>query len=204
MSTTPTSPPTTRPTPTRRRTTLTAAGPVCAVASAGYSTGRVLLSGLSSEQFHTALATATECLIADLADTAVAVMRPALCTVTRLPRWALSITSAGYAFIIQAWVCGTLILELANRLPAEEYDQIRQRQHLLVRLFEASTGLACVVSFIALAIAGWRRRAMSRACILFILAGSASLLGALPPAGFAVGLARAWTARSAASTTKEH
>jgi hypothetical protein len=131
---------------------------------------------------------------------------PGLATVTRLPRWALSIAAAGYPFIaIQAWVYGTVIPELANRPPANEYEQIGQHPQFLLQLFEVSTGLACVVSFTALAIVGWRRRAMSRgACVLFILAGLASLLGPFPPVGLLAGLALAWTVRSAASTTQQH
>jgi hypothetical protein len=98
-----------------------------------------------------------------------------------------------------------LIPELANRLPADEYEQVGQHPHFLFLVFEVSTGLVCVVSFAALAVVGWRRRAMSRgACVLFILAGLASLLGPFPPVGLLAGLALAWTVRSAASTTRQH
>ncbi len=206
MTTSTASPPATGQTLTSTRTALTAAGLVGALGSVGYIAGRVLLSGLSGEQFQTAPVTVTECLLAGLAYIAVAVMLPGLATVTRLPRWALSIAAAGYAFIaIQAWVYGTLVPELANRLPANEYEQIGQHPQFHFLLFEVSTGLVCVVSFTALAIVGWRRRAMSRgACVLFILAGVASLLGPFPPVGLLAGLALAWTVRSAASTTQQH
>lgn len=52
--------------------------------------------------------------------------------------------------------------------------------------------------FTALAVTGWRRRAIPRgACVLLVIAGVASLMGPFPPVGFLGGLALAWTARSA-------
>jgi hypothetical protein len=197
-------PPATGNTTSGTRTALTAAGLVGALGSAGYIAGRFLLSGFTSQQTQTAPVTVTECLLTGLAYIAVAVMLPGLATVTRLPRWVLSLAAAGYAYIaIQAWVYGTLNPELASRLPAAEYEQIGQHPHFYFQLFELSTGVACVVSFIALAVVGWRRRAMSRgACVLFVLAGLASLLGPFPPVGLLAGLALAWTVRSAAPASQ--
>jgi hypothetical protein len=198
------SPPETGNTTSGTRTAVTAAGLVGALGSAGYIAGLFLLSGFTGPQAQTAPITVTECLLTGLAYIAVAVMLPGLATVTRLPRWALSIAAAGYAFIaLQAWVYGTVIPELASRVPAEQWEQIGQHPHFFLQLFELSTGLVCVVTFIALAVVGWRRRAMSRgACVLFVLAGLASLLGPFPPVGLLAGLALAWTVRSAAPATQ--
>jgi predicted branched-subunit amino acid permease len=65
-------------------------------------------------------------------------------------------------------------------------------------LFWAPKILLGLVGFLALAIAGWRRRAISRgACVLLVLTAVVSLLPPYPPTGILAGLAIAWAARSA-------
>ena len=200
MSAVTTSPPTTRSAGTR--TALTAASLVGALASAGYIAGLFLLSGLSTAEAQSAPLTITECLLAGLAYVVVAVTLPGLAGATRLPRWALSVAAVGCAFIaIQAWSYGTFGADLANRLPSEQFEQLSKDVTFLFQLMFVPMGLICLVGFVALAVVGWRWRAMSRgACVLFVLAGLVSLLGPFPPVGLLAGLAVAWTARSAQPT----
>ncbi|NUT38179.1 MAG: hypothetical protein HOV79_34450 [Hamadaea sp.] len=184
------------------RTAVTASALVGALGSAGYIAGLFLLSGASDAEAQRAPITIVECMIAGLAYVAVAVSLPGLAGVTRLPRWALSLAAAACAFIaVQAWGFGTLIANLATVLPPDVFASVGT-ETLLMNLFLLPSMLLSLAGFVALAVVGWRRRAMSRgACVLLIVAGLAALLGPFPPVGLLAGFALAWTARSAAAAS---
>jgi hypothetical protein len=182
-----------------QRTAVVAAALVAALACAGYIAGLFLLSGMSNAEAQRAPITVAECLLAGLAYVAVAVTLPHLADGTRLPWWALSFAAAGCAFLaIQAWSLGTTIADLANKLPADQFDSIGKDETLLFLLMLIPVQVLCLISFVTLAVVAWRRKAMSRgASVLLILAGLAALLGPFPPVGLLAGLAIAWAARSA-------
>jgi hypothetical protein len=183
------------------RTAVTAAGLIGALASAGYISGVIFMSDMTVAEAHGAPVTVVECLLAGLAYVVLAVSLTGLAGGTRLPRWALSIAAAGCAFIaIQAWAYGSVVADLAHRIPAADFEALGADPSFLFQLLYRPMGLVSLAGFGALAVLGWRRRAMSRgACVLLALAGLASLLGPFRPVGLLAGLALAWTARSARS-----
>lgn len=180
------------------RTAVTAAGLVGALASAAYISGVIFMTGLTDQEAQRAPITVVECLLTGLAYIALAVSLPSLAPVTRLPRWALTAAAVACAFVaLQAWTLGTAVADAGWKLPAEEFAKLNESS-LLFGLMLHPMGVAAVVGFGALAVTGWRRRAMSRgACVLLAVAALAALMGPFPPAGLLAGLALAWTARSA-------
>jgi len=182
------------------RTAVTAAALIGALGCAGYIAGIFLFSGSTMAESQRAPLHIVECMLAGLAYVALAVTVPQLAEVTKLPRWALSLTAAGCAFIaVQAWTYGTVVANLAKILPESAFEDAG-KESLLMNLFQLPSMLICLVGYISLAIVGWRRKAMPRgASVLLILAGLVALLGPFPPVGLLGGLALAWTARSARS-----
>lgn len=180
------------------RNAITAAGLAGALGSAGFIAGLFLLHGKSNAQMQRAPVTVIECLLAGLAFIALTISLPGLAGATKLPRWVLSTAAVGCAFIaIQAWADGSVIANVANHVSDDEFDRLGQPT-LLLQLITIPMIVACLIGFISLGIIGWRRRAMPRgACVLFILAGLASLTGSFPPIGLLAGLALVWTARTA-------
>lgn len=196
MSTTITHSPAGRVT-TNVRTAVTAAGLVGATGSAAYISGVILLSDLDTADAMSAPLTITACLLAGLAFLALCVSLAGLSGGTRLPRWALSIAAAGCGFIaIQAWAIGSFVADLATKVDNSQFENLGDETPLL-QLMYVPVSAVCLVGFVAVAVVGWRRRAMSRgACVLLALAGIAALLGPFPPVGVLSGVALAWTARS--------
>jgi hypothetical protein len=179
------------------RTTVTAAALAGASASAAGIVGWFLLANLSHAQINQAPTTIVEDLITGAAYIVLAVNLPALADGSRLPRWALYVAGAACASIaITAWTFGTVIANLASTLPDTQFDTLGEPT-LLLQLFYAPMAITGLIGFIALAVVGWRRRAMSRgACVLLALAGVAALLPDFPPVGLLAGTALAWTVRT--------
>jgi hypothetical protein len=181
------------------RNAITAAGLAGALGSAGFIAGLFVLHGESNAQLQRAPVTVIECLLAGLAFIALTISLPGLAGgATKLPRWLLSTAAVGCAFIaIQAWADGSVIANVANHVSDDEFDRLGKPAFLL-QLITIPMIVACLIGFITLGIIGWQRRAMPRgACVLFILAGLASLTGSFPPIGLLAGPALAWTARTA-------
>jgi hypothetical protein len=90
--------------------------------------------------------------------------------------------AAACAFIaIQAWTYGSLVADLAHRIPADDFEALGAQPTLLLQLLYLPMGVVSPVGFGALAILHWRRRAMPRtACAVLAVAGLASLLGPFP------------------------
>jgi hypothetical protein len=178
------------------RTAVAAAGVAGAVASAGVLAGWFLLSDQSQAQVARSPLTVVEYLIAAAAYVALAICLPSL-PACRLPRWMLYAGALACASIaIQAWAFGTIIAHLADQVPSQQFDDLGRPAFLLL-LVRLPLQISGLVAFVALAVVGWRRRAMARgACVLFAVAGLAALIGDFPPAGLLAGLALAWTART--------
>ncbi|WP_433200277.1 hypothetical protein ACQP00_28470 [Dactylosporangium sp. CS-047395] len=126
---------------------------------------------------------------------------PRLAPATRLPGWALQIAAAGCAFIAAgAWTMTMYANHVLVLLTDEQVEQLVNRSGTYLDLFWLPKMVLCVAGFAALAIAGWRRRAISRgACALLGLAAVVSLLPPHPPTGVLAGLALVWAVRSAAA-----
>jgi hypothetical protein len=179
------------------RTAITGAGLAAAVACAANIAGWFLLADLSHAQLDRAPVTIVEALIAGLAFLGLAVSLPGLASSTRLPRWALTLAAVACGFIaIPAWAFGSIVAHLATQLPEAQFDAVGEPTLLLMLLNLPAMALG-LIAFVALAIVGWRNRAMSRgACILLFIAGLVALIPDFPPVGLLAGLAFAWTARS--------
>lgn len=182
------------------RTAVTAAGVVAALACAGYISGFVFMSDLSTAEAVRAPVTVAECLLAGTAYLVIAITLGGLAQVTALPRWTLTLAAAGCGLIaIQAWMYGTIAADLARLLPEQQFEQMPD-QAVLMQLLYLPMGVVCLVGFAALAVVGWRRRALPKGvCALLVVAGLASLLGPFPPVGLLGGLALCWLARAAKS-----
>ena len=180
------------------RTAVIAAGLVGAVASAGYISGVIFSSGMSDAEGQRSPVTVTESLLAGAAYVVLAISLLGLANGTRLPRWPLALSAAACAFVaVQAWTTGTIFAVLASELTETQLDSVDQTSFLF-NLFIYPMGVLCLVGYLALAIVGWRRKAMSRgASVLLVLAGLVALLGPFPPTGLLGALALAWVARSA-------
>ncbi len=179
------------------RRAVTVAGLAGALASAGFIAGLIVLHDRSGAEFARTPVKVIECLVAGLAFIVLAISLSGLAGATGLPSWVLSTVAVGCAFVaIQAWASGSVIANVAHRVPDAEFDRLGESTFLL-QLLTIPMIVACLIGFVALGIIGWRRRSVPRgACVLFILAGVASLTGSFPPIGLFAGLALAWTART--------
>jgi len=183
---------------TGTRTAVTAAGLAGAVACAGAIAGWFTLAGtFQAESSRTPFSIVT-CLITGLAFAVLATTVPGLAAGTRLPRWSLGLASLACTFIvIPAWTFGTVIPHLAGQVTAAQFDALGKADLPLV-LLHLPAQLLGLVGFVALAVVGWRRHAMSRgACVVLVLAGLAALIPDFLPVGLLAGVALAWLARSA-------
>jgi hypothetical protein len=185
------------------RTTVTAAGLAAAVACAGIIAGWFLFADLPQATANLEPVNVVGCLIAGAAFAVLAAVLPGLATTTRLPRVPLTLAALASAFIaIPAWTFGTVVAHLAAHTSPAQFDELG---HVDARLYLLSLPMIVLslAGFVSLAITGWRRRAMSRgACVLLAVAAVATLLGDFAPGGLLAGIALAWTARSARSTTE--
>lgn len=179
------------------RTAVASAGLAGAVGSGAYISGVIVLNDLDMAEAMRAPLTITASLVAGLAFLTLCVTLAGLAGHSALPRWALSIAAAGCGFIaMQAWAYGTFVADAASKLGDTQFERLAETS-VLLELMYRPMGVVCLVGFAAVAIIGWRRRAMSRgACVVLALAGVAALLGPFPPVGLLSGLALAWTARS--------
>jgi len=186
------------------RRAVTAAGLVGAIASAGFIAGLIVLHDRSRSLLETPVIVAV-CLVAGLAFIVLAISLSGLAVTTGLPSWVLSTVAVGCVFVaIQAWADGSVIANVANRVSDAEFDRLGEPTFLL-QLLTIPMIATCLVGFVALGIVGWRRRSLPRgACILFVLAGVASVTGSFPPIGVFAGLALTWVARSACRPEHQH
>ncbi|TDE35704.1 hypothetical protein [Actinomadura sp. 6K520] len=181
--------------PVRRHTTAFPflAGPALIVAG---SLGFIALNGLPPrEAYHhpvnvvaSALA-AVGCLIVSLA---LARWR------TALPQWAVLASAAGVWFAgAVAWGQATIIVAAAVNTDNATFDGLFFASPWVLGGM-APKSILCLVGFLGLAIAGWRRRSVPRsAAVLFALAALLSLGPPFPPGMIVASLAiviTAWTA----------
>lgn len=195
MSTLTTHPSTIRP------TIAAAAGVAGAVGAAGYISTIVLLSDLSAREAIRSPLTVTSNLVVAVAFAVLAATLPSLVTSARLPRWAGVLGAVGCAFVTaNAWGTATLAVHASGLLTDQQFEQTSG----WFTMFQAGQTLPCAVGFLALAVTGWRRRALPRgACLLLGAAGLLNLLPAYPPAAVLAGLALTWLARSSPHTSAQ-
>lgn len=184
------------------RTTVTAAGLAGAIACAGIVAGWFLFADIARASAALEPVTVVGCLIAGAAFAILAVALPGLAATSRLPRVPVTLTALACAFIsVPAWTFGTVVPHLAAHTSPAQFDELGQVDFRLLLLNLPMIALS-LAGFVSLAVTGWRRRAMPRgASVLLVIAAVATFVGDFPPAGILAGVALAWTARSARSTT---
>lgn len=180
------------------RGTVVAAGVAAAIGCAGYISTIFLLSDLTVRDAARAPLTITSSLVVAIAFAVLAAGLPTLVSGLRLPRWAGVVAGAGCALVAaNAWGTGTLAVHAAGLLT----DAQMMQESVWFTLFQAGQSLPCAVGFLALAVAGLRRRAVSRgAGALLLVAGVVSLLPAYPPGALLASLALVWIAGSSRDT----
>jgi hypothetical protein len=175
-----------------------AGGLLGAVGSAAYISSFFLLHGDTGREAVQSPLCVTANMLMTAGFIALALALPGL--TARLPRWALLTSAVGCVFVAAiAWADATSGAHFAAQFTDAQWEKLsngsdgRQIAEFLPKI------LLCGVGFGALAVTGWRRRAISRgACVLLALAALVSLvLMPIPPGALLGGLALAWAARSA-------
>lgn len=177
---------------------VVAAGVAAAIGCAGYISTIFLLSDPTVRDAARAPLTITASLVVAISFAVLAAGLPTLVNGLRLPRWAGVVAGAGCALVAaNAWGTGTLAVPAASLLT----DAQMTHESVWFTLLQAGQSLPCAVGFLALAVAGLRRRAFSRgAGVLLLVAGVVSLLPAYPPGALLAALAVVWIAGSARDT----
>lgn len=187
-------------TATSTRTAVVAGGLVGALGSAAYAASVVVAPDLTVREAATHPLVLTANVVVALAFVALAVTIRGLAELTGLPRWALAVTAAGCAFV------GAVALTQATALPHMvgliSDAEAELSSGYLVLMWLPKIAL-CAVGLAGLAVAGWRRRSLSRGlCVLLAVAGLVSVVPPYPPGALLTGLALAWLARSAPHPTR--
>ncbi|MFI9848159.1 hypothetical protein ACIHFD_64885 [Nonomuraea sp. NPDC051941] len=177
---------------------VVAGGLVGATGAAAYISSFFLLSDLSGrEAVRSPLCVTANVLIA-FGFLAIALALPALGGPLRLPRWGAVTAGLGCAFLAAtAWAMATVGVDFAGRVTDAQWEGPGLAGFLGV----VPKMLLCAVGFVTLAVAGWRRRSVSRgACVLLVLAALvAVLLPSHQPTALLGGLALAWLAKNPGS-----
>ena len=138
-----------------------------------------LNTGIPRESFSSPVST-----VGGVAATAGAVML-ALALVrwrTTLPTWALAGASAALVIVAaNAWFMAIGIRAISDHTSNQEFDRLTHEAPWLFGM-QAPVAVLGLVSYIALAVAGWRQRSLPRASsVLLVLAGLASVWPVYPP-----------------------
>lgn len=182
------------------RTAAVAAALVGAISTAAYISSVIFLPDLDAREGATHPLVQTSGIITTLSFIVLAVTLPSLADISRLPRWALSVAGAGCAFVATcAWTFGPFMGHVSGVLTDAQGEAFQNATSGFLTVFWLPKMICCGIGLLALAIAGWRRRAISRpACVVLVLAAVVSgLLPAYPPGAFLTALALGWVARTA-------
>ncbi len=165
------------------------------LASAAFIAGFALLSDLSFREAARSPYSVAVNVLAALAFGGLAAAIPSLARVVDVPRWTVHVSAAACAGIsAMAWSLATVAPHFTSYVSDEEYLEFSP----WLLLLPAPKMILGLVGFVALAVIGWRRRAIPRgAAVLLVLAGVASLWWAYPPGALLAALAFAWIARTA-------
>jgi glucan phosphoethanolaminetransferase (alkaline phosphatase superfamily) len=188
---------------TATRTAIVAAALVAAISMAAYISMVIFMPDISNKDAATHPLVQTSEILAGLSFVVLAVALPSLAEFSKLPRWALYVAAAGCACVAtNAWTYGLFMGHVVGLFTDAQAEAFQNSSSGYLTAFLLPKMILCGVGFLALAIVGWRRRAMARpACVLLVLAAIVSgLLGAYPPGAFLAALAIAWTARTAKSS----
>ncbi|ONH25219.1 hypothetical protein [Pseudofrankia asymbiotica] len=175
---------------------VVAGGLIGAVGAAAYISSFAVLSDLTGQEAVRSPLCVTANMLMTLGFAVVALCLPALAAHTRLPRWALLTAAAGCLSIAAvAWGAATFGVEAARVATDAQWDH-RGAFVLVAHLPKMLIGAAGLT---ALAVTGWRHRAVPRtACLLLGLTTAvALLLPPYPPTALLAGLGLAWLARTA-------
>lgn len=175
---------------------VVAGGLVGALGAAAYISSFFLLSDLTGrEAVRSPLCVTANVLIA-LGFLTVALALPPAAGGLRLPRWAAVTSALGCAFLgAVAWGMATFGADMAGMVTDAQWND----PGVAALLGLVPKMLLCLVGFVSLAIAGWRRGGVPRgACVLLLLAGLVALMLPHQPTALLGGLALAWLARSPA------
>ena len=177
------------PSATRGLSAATALGSVLlAVGSLGYIAAGALSGDGPGRAGYLHPLNAPACLLAAVGATVLALVLAAW-RPSGLPTWATQLAAVGMVFTAaSAWVSGTLLVGLAETMPDDESFLASSASGWGMAFFLPKAVL--VVAFAALAIVGWRSRALPRvAGVVLVLAGLLSLWPPFPPAGVLTALA---------------
>jgi hypothetical protein len=165
------------------------------LASAAFIAGFALLSDLSFREATRSPYQVAVNVLATLAFGGLAAAIPGLARVIDVPRWTVYLSAAACAGIsAMAWTLATVAPHFTSYVSDDEYLEFSP----WLLLLPAPKMILGLVGFVALAVFGWRRRAIPRgAAVLLVLAGVASLWWAYPPGALLGALAFAWIARTA-------
>ncbi len=165
------------------------------VASAAFIAGFVLLSELSFREAARSPYQVAVNVLATLAFGGLAAAIPGLARAIDVPRWTVYVSAAACAGIsAMAWSLATVAPHFTSYVSDDEYLEFSP----WLLLLPAPKMILGLVGFVALAVIGWRRRAIPRgAAVMLGLAGAASLWWAYPPGALLAALAFAWIAKTA-------
>jgi len=174
---------------------VVAGGLIGAVGAAAYISSFALLSDLTGREAVRSPLCVTANMLMTLGFAVVALALPSLAAHTRLPRWALLTAAAACLFIAAtAWGLATFAVEATRTATDSQWDH----PGAFVTVAFLPKMLIGAAGFAALAVTGWRRRAVPRVtCLLLGLTAVVALV--LPPhqpTALLAGLGLAWLARS--------
>jgi hypothetical protein len=188
-TTTPTTPTTASSPATGDVSAATAIGCVLlALGSLGYLTAGILTGAEPGREgfLHpiNAPASALAALGATILALTLAAWRP-----DGLPRWATQVAAAGMVFVAAgAWLSATVLVSLAQTSPDDETFLAAGASAWALAFFAPKA--IQLVAFLAMAVTGWRTRAIPRAaCVVLVPAALLSLWPPFPPGGILAALA---------------
>jgi hypothetical protein len=188
---------------TATRTAIVAAALVGAIGSAAYISSVIFMPDISNKDAATHPLVQTAEILIGLSFVVLALALPLLAEISKLPRWALYVAAAGCAFVAtNAWTYGLFMGHVSRLFTDVQAEAFQDATSGYLTAYWLPKMVLCGVGLLALAIVGWRRRAIARpACVLLVLAAVVSgLLAVYPPGAFLAALALAWTARTAKSS----
>jgi hypothetical protein len=177
-------------------TAVVAAAVVGALACLAYFSTFFLLADASAREAVGSLILVTVNAVAALAFIVLAVQLAGAAFLAALPRQAVVLAAVGVGFVgALAWALATLGPVTADAMTDAQFDAAADSFGLI--LAHLPKQVFCLVGFLWLAIAGWRRGAFAKgACIVFGVAGIVSLIPPYPPGALLATVAVVWAARS--------
>jgi glucan phosphoethanolaminetransferase (alkaline phosphatase superfamily) len=187
--------------PAAIRTAVVAAALVGAIGSAAFISSVIFMPDISNKDAATHPLVQTAEILIGLSFVVLALALPSLAEISKLPRWALYVAAGGCAFVAtNAWTYGLFMAHVSRQFTDAQAEAFQNADSGYLTAYVLPKMILCGVGLPALAIVGWRRRAIARpACVLLVLAAIVSgLLAAYPPGAFLAAVAIAWMARTAA------